>query len=254
MNATVTQSSEHELLNDTLDDVDDILESRFDQALVDKERAIFRGPNKIYEEYCSFRNLDDAVNTIKEGLIADNLWNKKDTKLTYEGVKIWYSCSTSKCNCSIQLVIDNETQKIVLSHSIDQHNHERTKTKIIRGIHPKIKDLITGFAMDGFKPLKIIHKLNDLKVDTPSRKQIENFLSTIRRKKFGQALPSLNDLIAWCEKRKEIPEDEDKVFVGKTSFDPFPIKRFRIFLTTKRLIKHALLVSNFQTKFLQLSY
>ena len=73
MSATVTQSSEHELLNDTLDDIDDLLESRFDQVLVDKERAIFRGPNKIYEEYCSFRNLDDAVNTIKEGLISDNL-------------------------------------------------------------------------------------------------------------------------------------------------------------------------------------
>jgi hypothetical protein len=113
----------------------------------------------------------------------------------------------------------------------------------IRGIHPKIKELITGFAIDGFKPLKIIHKLNELNVDTPPKKQIENFLSSIRRKKFGQALPSLNDLIAWCGKRSEVPEDEDEVFVGKTAFDPFPIKRFRIFLTTKRLIKQALLVS-----------
>ena len=72
-------------------------------------------------------------------------------------------------------------------------------------------------------------------------------ISKLKRRLKSKMKTSLNDLISWCEKRKEIPEDEDKVFVGKTSFDPFPIKRFRIFLTTKRLIKHALLVSNFGT-------
>jgi hypothetical protein len=128
MKSTATQSSEHELLNDTLDDVDELMERRFDHP--SNEKPIFRGPNKIYDEFCSFRNLDDAVHAIKEGLITENSWNKKDTKDTYDGVKIWYSCNNSKCPSSIQLLIDNDTKKVVLSISTDQHNHEPKEVKI----------------------------------------------------------------------------------------------------------------------------
>ena len=83
---TETKSSEYELLNETLDDAEDLVESQFDDALYEKERQHFRGPNKIYNEYCSFRNLDDAAFAIKEGLVLDNIWNKKDSKETYEGI------------------------------------------------------------------------------------------------------------------------------------------------------------------------
>ncbi len=60
---TETKSSEYELLNETLDDAEELVESQFDDALYEKERQHFRSPNKIYNEYCSFRNLDDAASS-----------------------------------------------------------------------------------------------------------------------------------------------------------------------------------------------
>ena len=99
--STENESTEHELLNETLDDAEELLESRFDDALVEKEKPHYRGPNKLYSDYCSFRNLDDAVYAIKEGLILNNTWNKKDCKDTYEGVKLWYACNDRKCPCVI---------------------------------------------------------------------------------------------------------------------------------------------------------
>ena len=46
--STKNESTEHELLNETLDDAEELLESRSDDALVEKEKAHYRGPNKLY--------------------------------------------------------------------------------------------------------------------------------------------------------------------------------------------------------------
>ena len=64
-----------------------------------------------------------------------------------------------------------------------------------------------------------------------------NLLKSIRKKKLGKKLPSLNELKEWCEQHKLIPDDDDEVFVGNYSVEAkLEEKDFRIFLTTKRLM------------------
>ena len=75
-------------------------------------------------------------------------------------------------------------------------------------------------------------------------KQHYNYIKYFRKDKLGSTVTSLNDLKDWAAERLDIPaNDDDKIFVGSSQFEATPIKSFRIFLTTKRLLSFAKHVS-----------
>jgi len=87
-----------------------------------------------------------------------------------------------------------------------------------------------------FKTQAIIEKLRKEGVVIQKIK-LSNFLQTERKKRLGDKKFTLNDLVQWAEARKEKPSEENTVFVPKYEFETFPEIEFRIFITTKRLMK-----------------
>ncbi|CAF0708145.1 unnamed protein product, partial [Brachionus calyciflorus] len=71
----------------------------------------------------------------------------------------------------------------------------------------------------------------------PTDNQIQHIINSVKIDNNKNC--TLNELKKWCEDRSTIPEDEDQVFVGKFEYLALPKQEFRIFLTTKRLIKFA---------------
>ena len=76
-------------------------------------------------------------------------------------------------------------------------------------------------------------------LEVPKTIQLYNFIKYNRKDKLGSTTISLNDLKEWATTRMDIPDDEDKMFVGLFHYKATPIKKFRIFLTIKRLISFS---------------
>jgi hypothetical protein len=84
--------------------------------------------------------------------------------------------------------------------------------------------------------------------EPPLASQMTAFLFNIRSKQVSTASGSsethwsLNDILNFAKTRQALPDDVDKVFVVGVIATANPIKRFGIFLTTRRLLSNALLV------------
>ena len=57
----------------------------------------------------------------------------------------------------------------------------------------------------------------------------------------GNSINSIQ-LKQWADNRRQIPESMDKVFVANFEHNALPVKKFKIFLTTKRLLFLAQMV------------
>ncbi|RNA44681.1 hypothetical protein BpHYR1_053709 [Brachionus plicatilis] len=71
----------------------------------------------------------------------------------------------------------------------------------------------------GQKPKDIISQLVEIGLQPPKDSQITYLFRSIRSKKqTTNKQTSLNEFKEWCERHTNIPDDEDKVFVGKYEF------------------------------------
>jgi hypothetical protein len=77
----------------------------------------------------------------------------------------------------------------------------------------------------------------------PKATHAANFLQALRRKDNGPVTATLNDVKNWCDERKAIPDDEDTPFVFQYEISAMPEQKFRIFITTKRLVDFTKYVS-----------
>ncbi|CAF0826579.1 unnamed protein product [Brachionus calyciflorus] len=114
----------------------------------------------------------------------------------------------------MELSCNKQTQKVFLSDNDHSSHPVEEATTVI----PLQKNLIK----EGLQP--------------PTKNQIQHIINSVKIEKKNC---TLNELKKWCEDRKTIPDDEDQVFVGKFEYLALPKQEFRIFLTTKRLIKFA---------------
>ena len=73
--------------------------------------------------------------------------------------------------------------------------------------------------------------------------QLNNFLKTQRRKQNGPSQFTLQDLVDWASARTQRPDDDNKVFVAKYEYTTEPDRQFKIFLTTKRLVRFTIYVN-----------
>ena len=114
---------EDDELNDTLDDV----EVNDDIGLANKKKT--RGKNKVYIEYCSFKNLDQVFKLIKDKKIDDSKWTRGKTDLTGEATKTYFTCCGQSCSKKIvveyrSVANDEEITEIRGSILISDEPHE----------------------------------------------------------------------------------------------------------------------------------
>ncbi len=126
----------------------------------------------------------------------------------------------------------------------DSHDHQHNKTNK-KGALPiettkKIDELL-GFGSKSNDDLLRAIRQAGLPEITVS--QLNSYKSRTKYKRIGKPSLTLNDLKDWCESRKEIPENMDKVFCGGFDYqldDDDKVKSLHVFVTTKRLIQLTL--------------
>ena len=87
-------------------------------------------------------------------------------------------------------------------------------------------------------PSLMLIKLREEGLEPPEKSQLTNYLKQIRSEKSitrGNSI-NLTQLKQWADERRTIPESMDKVFVANFEYIALPTKKFKIFLTTKRLL------------------
>ncbi len=94
------------------------------------------------------------------------------------------------------------------------------------------------------KPKMIVYELRRQNIDEPAIRQLNNYLSTYKRKKHGKSEISYYDLEIWCSKLTNIPNDIHEVFVigyvVKVD-EEYPTNSvFRVAMSTRFLLELAL--------------
>ena len=193
-------------------------------------------------------SLEEAQNDLENGLF-DSHWyiNKKNT--TVKGQTIFYKCKKGSrvkgegCPKVVQLIINESTGTCTLMHSTDDHRHNESRTP--HGISLIVQTKIIEFESYGLKPAQMLVQLRRFADVLPTKLQLSNFLKFHRSKSSTVTSNStqicLQDFLDFYDKNKEIPDDDDKMFVSDCFVEAVMeneslVQIFRIFFTTKRLL------------------
>jgi hypothetical protein len=213
-----------------------------------KKRKTKRNRNWIRET--TFSTKVDALSAIEK----EGQWSFHYRNQTSEGIKEYYRCNKVKlrgqqCDAALHILYDATSDDVIIFKTSNDHTHamnnlrneqftETTKLEIIKLVELKLK------------PKAILQALLEKGV-TAKMSQLRNYLANYKRKKYGSSTISLGELEHWCEQTSNIPDEEDVPFVvsyviiydeecdDDEEADDEERSKFRIFISTKRLLKHA---------------
>ncbi|RNA06891.1 hypothetical protein BpHYR1_032210 [Brachionus plicatilis] len=186
----------------------------------------------------SFEDFDVILKEIKDGKINGNTWIFK----SQDGNKHRFYCKYLKHGCRAALYLQlTDGSKGNCFISDDEHTNHPNDEKDIRKIDPIIYQKIVEYENFGQKPEAIITNLIKAGMQPPKKTKINLYiLKNIRKAKKVSNQPTMNDLKEWCDQYNEIPEHDDQVFGAEYEYQAFPEQKFRVLLTTKRLIRNTL--------------
>lgn len=219
--------------NETLNDADEY----WYDVIKPADQIKKRGKAIVYTLSKSFENYENMVQDIKDGKINGNSWFFKGK----DGDKYRYYCKHIKQGCRAALYLeltDGSNGNCFVSD--EDHTNHSNENIIITQIDPKIHAKIVEYEKLGLKPESIIKNLINAGFQPPKKTKLNNILKVIRKSKKVTNQPTMNDIKYWCEQYNEIPESDDQVFVAEYEFQAFPDQKFRVMLTTKRLLRNAL--------------
>ena len=157
-----------------------------------------------------------------------------------EGDKIFYVCSFSNdCTCAAYILCHNDSLKVSLFKSDDEHNHELTSTV---GIDPRVKEKIQSLYENGvIKPNLIIRALNSSDLPRFNKGQLSNYLRQLKNSIYGPYTISLNSINENITNNSVLPENWNKVYIAGSDCHINPPNdeisaTIRLFFTTKRLL------------------
>ncbi|CAF1612146.1 unnamed protein product, partial [Didymodactylos carnosus] len=193
-----------------------------------------------------------AEQAIKE----ENQWSHHYTNTTNEGKKKYFRCNKVKlrgrqCDACIYLLFDSTSNEVVLFRDESNHTHDMIQGKNSR-ISTEVKQAIQELFELKLKPKAIIEALHERKMEVPNISRLNNFLRSIKSKKFGPTAISLGEIEQWCiQSSRPIPESDDSPFVASYQViydddenddiddDDVNENKFRFFITTRRLLRIA---------------
>ncbi len=202
----------------------------------------FKGTNKDYDFIFTYRSLALAFNAEEIGSIDDQRWVRGNTYSTKSGDKINFTCrGFPKCPRRMQFILDPDGSDVHVQISSNEHDHpaSTSRSKLNRDSKKKVLELINVGVT---QPRKVLKELQKNNLPSLTRTQINNLKQREQVKVIGPMTCSLATFLQWVQKREEVPEDEDQVYVVAYKYKlskSEKIKDLRCFLTTKRLIKQA---------------
>jgi hypothetical protein len=194
-----------------------------------------RGRGLTYLHYKTFDTIQEAFEAINN-TINNEKWRYEYTRKTSDGEKKYYKCAFSNCESKLCCLAHSNSEKA--SISIAEIEHDHTKPNNPRLGDSVKQDIINLYKLGITKPKAIIRELAKKNIHNIKREAISNFIQRYKNKEFGPVKIGLNDLKEWCDKRRTIPDDDDKVYVEDSDINYVNNQLIiRIFLTTKRLIR-----------------
>lgn len=201
--------------------------------------------SKLWIKAATYDNPSEAEASIEKQ------WSKHYTNYTEEGRKVYYRCKHMKrrgpqCNVSVCMLYHADSDKVTCYKTEGEHDHVDNKL----GIHEATKKVIDELYNDGvMKPKQIIRALQARKIKTPTYAQMNNYLSHLKKKKYGSNIISMGELEKWCNDNENVPIDENKAFVVSYEIiynneeyeDDEEVEenegnKFRIFISSLRLL------------------
>lgn len=175
---------------------------------VQRKRALKRHRNWV--SYKEFSNADAALGFVRK----EKIWSIKVTNDTCEGLKVYYRCnqvkkSESQCRAELHLHYIPGSEVVKCYRTPFEHEHGLKERKVFT---LEIKNLINALIEQGERPLQIASalKANGFKLDP---RQLKNYLSRYKKKRYGEIFASIEDLLNWCETHSQIPESDAEPFV-----------------------------------------
>lgn len=200
-----------------------------------------------------FKNGDEA----EQAVINEGKWSEYYTNTTAYGKKKVYRCNQVKrrgkqCDAGIYLLFNSNNEEVILFRDTSEHTHDLIQQKCTR-IPNDAKVVIKEFYELKLKPKAIIEALFDRGIVAPSIGQLNNYLRTLKTKRFGSTAISLGEIEQWCmESSRSIPESDDVGFVVSYEIiydsdnddnvdddddNDDDGNKFRCFVSTKRLLR-----------------
>lgn len=199
---------------------------------------------KNYLKVQEFANSQDAEEFIKKEVC----WSKHTSKSTVWGEKDFYRCNKAQlrgkqCDSGAYLLYDAMTPQVFLYVSSNDHSCGKDGNAAKRiPMAEETKAFIEATFRDGARGRKQIErKLAKAKIPLCHRNQLNNFLSSLKKKVCGPTKISLTDLEQFLVKHSEVPEDLDEPYVVNHFVDYNTAGgNFRCFISTRNLLKNAI--------------
>lgn len=195
-----------------------------------------RGPNKKYIFMQDFDTYEEAKEYLSRA--EQQKWVYQYERRTEQGTKRYYSSKYTRNCIAFGYILLHADEFKSSWYCTEQHEHEAAQQK--RGLSQETKDMVVELLQQKVSTPALIVAALERKQVVVDPKKIANFLSTYRKKTYGDGNISLTELKQWCNKRMDIPEDHDQPFVGAFEYkvESDELNYFRLFLTTIRLLQN----------------
>ena len=240
-------------ISDNESDNDMELESSNSSGTVKQKRKQNR---RKWFPICTYCSKEGAINKIK----MDGIWSQSNTNTTSEGKRVYYRCNKVKrrgkqCPAAVHLLYHSENDCVTMFETGSDHFHDESKST---GINEQSRLLIDELFKFKVKPKRMLETLEEKGLPVPLRKQLSNYLVSLRKKLYGSPSISLGELEAWCQRNSIIPDDDDQPWVLRYQIeyegeidedeeDEDEGNKFRFFVTTKRLLFNATISKRIHT-------
>ena len=204
------------------------------------------------KEYFFHSNHDEGVSTAEIILQADGFlgqtWRYLKKVPGNKYTSFYYRCTHCRACPQVKVNTCCFTGRSNIFVELGDHQHLEEDPNNARdfGIRKEVKMMIDEYERLGVKVDLMRSSLIGKTLHIPTPQQMHNYLHYSRKKDHGELGTKicLSDIINMYNNHKDIPSDEDKMFVVDQYTNPDD-KSFRIFFSTIRLLKLALLVGFF---------
>jgi hypothetical protein len=136
--------------------------------------------------------------------------------------------------------------EIILCLSSFPHTCDKIPTKSKKKISETVRNEIRVlFEFDNkLKPKKILELLQEKGLELPNMTDLKNYLSLLRKQKFGPHTVSLGELERFLLDHCTVPEADNKGFIVSYEINYDETSYFRFFVSSKTLLKLAFNVNH----------
>ena len=158
-----------------------------------------------------------------------------------------HSKAQKQCNAAVYLLFDSASDNVIIYRTENGHKHDINNMSK-EAIPIFLKTEINKMCDLLMKPKRILRNLVD-NGHQIQMKQLQNYITAYKKKKYGSTSISLGELEQWYIDNNNVPNSEDESFivnykifysdgsdVEQENDDIQDNSKFRIFVSAKRLL------------------